>query len=269
MSESPHTISIQPEEIHFWQTSVDHYSEATLRQFYTWLSPEELSQYDRFSLDSLKIRYLVTRGFVRKLLSDYLGNTPQALQFIKNKYGKPSLSAKYQPPDYTLEFNLSHTNNVIVCGISRNHEIGIDIENYTRSIHLEGIAKRFYAPSEMESIFRLPEPSQAIRFFSYWTLKESFLKALGTGIAFPLSDVIFDISAEDSLIDLSFGKNIKESPAQWQFCLFNHLSHDLISICVRKNELKSISLKFWELVDSNNHPFLFQRIFLRKGTWNI
>jgi 4'-phosphopantetheinyl transferase len=72
--------------------------------------------------------------------------------------------------------------------------VGIDAEEATRGADVDGVAARFFAPAERETLLRLPEGARRYRFFELWTLKESLLKALGLGLSHPLEDLAFTIS---------------------------------------------------------------------------
>jgi 4'-phosphopantetheinyl transferase len=97
-----------------------------------------------------------------------------------------------------LHFNLSHSGQWVVAAFSYK-PVGIDIEK-VKHVNL-GIARRFFAADEITYLQALPENEQMEGFFRLWTLKESYLKALGTGLTRSLSS--FMINYEDSKISLS------------------------------------------------------------------
>lgn len=96
-----------------------------------------------------------------------------------NKYGKPFVS---EFPSF--HYNLSHSHNWVVCATDDN-EVGIDIEKI-KDIDL-GIAERFFTPSEFAEIQRKSSFEQIACFYEYWTMKESYIKALGKGLSIPLN----------------------------------------------------------------------------------
>ncbi len=93
--------------------------------------------------------------------------------------GKPYL------PDYPqIHFNVTHSENMVLA-VFADKEVGCDIE-YTKEADLE-LAKRFFCPEEYEFIAGLEGERKDNAFFQIWTLKESFLKATGMGLALPLN----------------------------------------------------------------------------------
>ena len=90
-------------------------------------------------------------------------------------HGKPYCEGK-------AHFNLSHSKSMVVCAVS-DCEVGVDIQAKTRD-HLE-IAKRFFTEAEYESILRSSDPDAL--FNKLWVMKESYIKAMGTGLSASLS----------------------------------------------------------------------------------
>ena len=74
------------------------------------------------------------------------------------------------------------------------------------------IVPRYCAPQEIEDIHRHGRDWFA-RFLVYWTLKEAYLKARGLGISVVLSDIAFDLTA-DQVKALDQGKGVKVATAQ-------------------------------------------------------
>ncbi len=102
---------------------------------------------------------------------------------------KPYLS------DNRCYFNLSHSGNYVICAVS-DSEVGCDIEKQVPIS--KKIAEKFFTPSEVETIVagKTPEERNTI-FYRFWTMKESFVKALGLGLKLPLN--AFQIDLADSI----------------------------------------------------------------------
>jgi 4'-phosphopantetheinyl transferase len=58
-------------------------------------------------------------------------------------------------------------------------------------------AQHVLSEQEMEDLRCAPDPDR--RFFVYWTLKESCVKAMGTGLATPMKQVVFRV--EDDTVE--------------------------------------------------------------------
>ncbi len=89
-----------------------------------------------------------------------------------NEYGKPYLKDKKD-----FFFNISHSKEYIIL-VSDNKDLGIDIE-YIKNRNLD-IMERIFTIEEQEYILMQEDKIKA--FYEIWTLKESYIKALGLGL---------------------------------------------------------------------------------------
>ena len=110
---------------------------------------------------------------------DYTAETP----VIKGKMGKPSLA---EHPD--IHYNISHADGIAACIVSER-ECGIDCEK-VRGFR-PNVMKRAFSEKERDMVEKAPDDMKDLLFFRLWTLKEAYVKALGTGIAFPLDTAGF------------------------------------------------------------------------------
>jgi 4'-phosphopantetheinyl transferase len=102
------------------------------------------------------------------------------LQFLKyNKFGRPSIF-----PDF--DFNISHSGNLVICAISNDFRIGVDIEKIG-DVHFEDV-RNAMSTEQWEEIFLATDPLDL--FFKYWTIKESALKADTRGLTLPLDKIM-------------------------------------------------------------------------------
>ncbi|HEV7217131.1 MAG TPA: 4'-phosphopantetheinyl transferase superfamily protein, partial [Chloroflexota bacterium] len=85
-----------------------------------------------------------------------------------------------------LRFNLSHTDGLALLAVTRERELGIDVERVRKGIAREGIAERFFTTTEVADLRALPADSQDDAFFACWTRKEAYVKARGEGLSIPL-----------------------------------------------------------------------------------
>ena len=108
-------------------------------------------------------------------------------------YGKPYLVGR------EYEFSLSHSGRFAACALS-DAVIGLDIQILSKCD--ERLVRRFFSAGEQEFIFSAKDRDAA--FTRLWCRKESFLKAIGTGLRLPLDS--FEVSAEQR--QLSFGDTV-------------------------------------------------------------
>jgi len=177
------------QEAHVWCANLD-YSTADLAHFFALLSSKEKDRAQRFHFAVHRNRFTAARGLLRTLLGRYLQLPPQAIEFAYNEHGKPKLVT--HP---TLQFNLSHSQNVALFAFAYNFDLGIDIEFKKESRDLDGIAQRFFSTNESALLHSLTGAAKTQAFFNGWTRKEAFLKALGLGLSYPLKQVEVSMAA--------------------------------------------------------------------------
>jgi 4'-phosphopantetheinyl transferase len=131
------------------------------------------------------------RGTLRTILGQYLDIAPKQVEFEYQPRGKPLLAAKFA--DQGLLFNLSHSQDLALLGISYQNQIGVDLEYIRTMSDLEGLAKRFFSAREYEYLRLLSPAQQQQIFFRYWTCKEAYLKATGDGLV-QLEEIEIDLT---------------------------------------------------------------------------
>ena len=185
----PQHLTIEVNEIHVWRIFLAKIA-SYLPSLQQTLSDDELTKAERFHFQKDRTQFMVSRGALRAILSQYLDINPRALRFDYNPYGKPSLIVE-QGGD-TLRFNLSHSHEVALIAITKNREIGVDIERLDANFPYQQIAERFFSPLENAVLRSLPEHIQPKAFFACWTRKEAYIKAVGKGLSIPLD--CFDVT---------------------------------------------------------------------------
>ena len=150
-----------------------------LKKGYTLVSQNRKEKIDYYRFDRDKKLSCGVYLLLMKLLEEE-GITKPIIK--TEKYGKAYIS-NFED----IHFNVSHSNNMISCAIS-DRPVGTDIEYNDSQIDLN-IAKQYFFNSEYENIMKSPNPPD--EFFSYWVLKESYMKY--TGLGFNLSLNSFEI----------------------------------------------------------------------------
>lgn len=109
------------------------------------------------------------------------------LKYVLSKYGTDSSYIKTgtngKPEVQGLHFNISHSNDIVICAVSEN-DIGCDIEKISTA-NLS-IAKRFFTENEFKYIESFSGKDADNEFYRLWTAKESFIKMTGEGLSRPL-----------------------------------------------------------------------------------
>jgi len=244
-------------EIQLWFTYNEEIKDpGLLSQYRLLLNEEESLQYQRFHFEKDRHQYLVTRAMVRSVLSLYADDiAPNEWCFIKNKYGKPSINNRALK--IPLNFNISHTEKLIVMAVTHGHEIGVDTEYLLRKGQLLDIASSYFSPDEVKSLLELPKDQQLARFFDYWTLKEAYIKACGQGLSIPLNDFSYSFSQQTG-INISFVPHRNDHAKYWQFWQIHPNDIHKIAIAIKSEILDKpfiISMKDIVPLKSINKAF--------------
>ncbi|TAF04724.1 MAG: 4'-phosphopantetheinyl transferase superfamily protein [Nostocales cyanobacterium] len=176
---APENLILSSDDVHIWKIELQQ-PELQIQSFRETLSSDEISRAERFYFPEHRQRFIVGRGSLRTILGHYLGIKPSQVEFDYQQRGKPLLAAKFA--DSGLCFNLSHSQDLGLCGVSYQRLIGVDLEYIRLISDLEHLAERFFLPREYEVIKLLPPEKKQQVFFRYWTCKEAYLKATGDGL---------------------------------------------------------------------------------------
>jgi len=177
---------LEAQTVHLWWISLD-VTEENLQTFIAFLSESEKIKAERFKFPQHQRRYQAVHGILRILLSRYLNLDPAQINFTHSDRGKPYLTDDCNP--LNLQFNLSHSENMAIVGISCDRPIGVDLEKLRPMENSLQLAKRFFCTSEYALLTQaIPEERDKL-FFQFWTAKEAYLKATGEGISGGLNQV--------------------------------------------------------------------------------
>ena len=83
-----------------------------------------------------------------------------------------------------IDFNISHSGDIVICALSENCRIGIDIERITPVNSAD--YHQFFSSHQLHEIAAAKDPNH--NFFDSWTIRESLLKADGRGLTLPLQN---------------------------------------------------------------------------------
>jgi 4'-phosphopantetheinyl transferase len=152
------------------------------------LNDEERARAARFHFERDRHRFIAGRAALRRVLATYLDRAPAALVFTVGPHGKPALE------NLGLEFNLSHSGGCGLLAVTRGRRVGVDVERVRADFAGEDIARRFFAPAEVEALAASAPDEYATGFFRCWTRKEAYVKARGDGLSLALDR--FEVSLE-------------------------------------------------------------------------
>jgi 4'-phosphopantetheinyl transferase len=196
------------------------------------LNPDERARFERFIPDPPRFQFLAGRVLLRAILGRELGVDPREVAFVEGERGKLALAGESSGG---LQFNLSHTDGLVAAVFARGAEVGVDVERIDPARSGREIARRHFAPSEVAALDALQGDRFAREFFRVWTLKESYIKARGLGLAIPLREFAFSPVPEeaDAEIRIAFTRAIDDDAARWQFAFFKPTAEHRLAVAVR------------------------------------
>ena len=195
--------------------NINNYSLEEYKVFLITLKKEKQYKIANILKDDDKKRSILGEILLINLLNE-LNIDYNSITITKNKYGKPYIK------DLDLFFNISHSNDFVVCAISKN-EIGIDIEKIRET--KDSIINQFATTKEKQYINEFKNKFNN-RVFEIFTLKESYFKCLGTNLNH-IKNIEFEIN-----------KNIVRCNKQhFEFKLIHEINDYIIAICEKRGTL--------------------------------
>lgn len=159
------------DEVDVWHVGLSKGHHASI------LSPDEQIRAARYRFDNHRQWFIACRAALREILGGYLGISPEQVIFSYGSHGKPYVAQS------EFRFNVSHSEDEALIAVARGREVGIDLERPDARLNVEQLAAEFLAAGERAFVQSPPNGKRREAFFSCWTRKEAWAKALGAGIA--------------------------------------------------------------------------------------
>ncbi len=179
-----------------------------------------------FQHPEARANFLAGRALLRRALSyteDRPARSETAWRFRPNRAGRPALAEEIAGVD----FNLTHTRGLIACAVARGARVGVDAETLDRPVNALRIARHSFHSDETAALEANPDDVRL--FFAYWTLKEAFYKATGSGIPFRMRGARFDLA--DGL-RFRPTREAEVAAERWQFVLAAPDDRHLVAIAL-------------------------------------
>ena len=146
------------------------------------LSRAEQARFAGYSNAVVARRFAVGRAVLREVLGALQGVAPSAVTLVQGEFGKPALAcgAARAP----LWFSVAHCDDLLLVALSREGEVGVDVERERPIDCWQRVAERTLAQAERDELFRAIERGEAPDrvFLRHWCRVEAELKAIGCGI---------------------------------------------------------------------------------------
>ena len=176
-------LTLSANQVDIWRIDLIGQAEE-IQRYRECLPQKEPARAARFYFEEHRRRFIVARAAMRQVLARYANVAPGKLVFSYGEKGKPWLAAATQAE--SLQFNLSHSADIALLAVARVLTLGVDIEQVNPEFGTSEIAERFFSANEARCLQALPPDHRAEAFFSCWTRKEAYIKAIGEGFSVPL-----------------------------------------------------------------------------------
>lgn len=171
---------LSADEIQLWAVALDPPA-VSHEELLDVLSPDERARAEGFVVDKPRDDFVISRFALRHILGHYLNEAPGDLEIVTDENGKPRLVGS------NLRFNLAHSGELAVIAVTRDCEIGVDLEMLRDVDRGQEIATRNFHHNELAAICAATANERHFVFMRCWTRKEAVLKTLGVGLGYPLN----------------------------------------------------------------------------------
>lgn len=154
------------------------------------------------------------RAMIKEILSYYLHINKDLVRLHETEYGKPFLV--FPPVHHPLYFNISHTDGYLAFALSTSTPLGIDIEKAERNVRLRSLMGRFFHEKEIIKFLNYTDEERQKRFIYNWTLKEAFLKGIGTGMLVSFTSFYLVRESKHLYRIASDNKKFQEDYSSWK-----------------------------------------------------
>lgn len=226
------SLTLPKGTVHIWYSPLDLWRNR-VGELKGLLSAEEIQRSEELVFQNRSDDYIISRSILRKILAQYLGGAPESVSLELNTTGKPYLtSSRYY-------FNLSHSNDLFICGITWDTPIGIDLQHIYSISNIDTLIRNYFSPEEQQIVNSVIDSRIQDLFFTIWTAKEAYLKGTGEGFQRPVNS--FTICQRDNnILTLKLKQETNTSLSEtWNFREL-HISSDYKAALAVKGNLVQI-----------------------------
>jgi 4'-phosphopantetheinyl transferase len=257
-------LNLSESEIHLWFAFPGETGELQKTAAGPVLDDGEQTRMARLHFPEGRRLFGVSHTLVRRALSCYGKIPPEAWRFVENAHGKPRINPDLDSSP--LRFSLAHTRGLAVVAVTGGADVGVDVERADRIVDAARLSGRFFSPEEAAELQEISPERLRERFFLYWTLKESYIKARGLGLLLPLDSFSFRLAGEIPFrIDFP-GDNPEGPRGGWRFALLRPLPQYVTAVGVSSSRPDPIRIRCFHTLPSGEiSPLSFETVGLSPG----
>jgi 4'-phosphopantetheinyl transferase len=133
-----------------------------------------------------------TDWMLQRVISNYLRVAPENVEIVRGSTGKPCLGTSSTPRE--VHFSFTDSGRIALIAVAMDRQVGIDVEQIRFRVDLNSLIDKAATPAERAHLLVTTGPAQRQLFNRYWVRKEAYLKAIGTGLTFPMNRVDVSLS---------------------------------------------------------------------------
>ncbi|MDT9694670.1 4'-phosphopantetheinyl transferase superfamily protein [Streptomyces sp. P17] len=190
------------------------------------LGPRDWARFHRLSHRRVREGFLASRLLLKHTAARVLASRPEAVDLAYKPGGRPYLRGCDQ-----IDISLSHTEEVMVVGVTRRGLLGVDVERAERPMVGTGVEFQACTPHERALLDSLPEQTRNKALVRLWTLKEAYSKAIGQGLRFRFTE--FGFTLDDARIRLQRPDGSPGTGPEWSFGTYALESDYVVSAALR------------------------------------
>ncbi|MGI4874111.1 MAG: 4'-phosphopantetheinyl transferase family protein [Janthinobacterium lividum] len=146
------------------------------------LAPAERERLTRLRTPTLRQTYGRAHVFLRAVLSHYTGVSASDLLISPDSNGKPTLT------HFALHFNLSYRPGCALLAVSDAGPVGADVEPLQPLPDAAALVQQLFSAPEQAALHAVEPGGWWALFYTIWTRKEAYAKALGMGLGMEFAE---------------------------------------------------------------------------------
>lgn len=167
-------------------------------------------RYESLAQPRTRERFVASRLLLRYSAAAVLRTAPDLVDLAYQPGGRPYVRGCDQ-----IDVSLSHTEEMMVVGITRRGRIGVDVERADRRLAHTGSERQACTPYEKACLDAGGDEVRNDTMVRLWTLKEAYSKALGQGLRFRFTE--FGFALDDGEPRLTRPDGSRVPGGEWQF----------------------------------------------------
>lgn len=226
-------------KIFLYRININEYL-ATQDNLSKLLSLDELQRASTYYTPQLRSRFCISHAILRKILARHTYTTPENIRYVYNEFNKPYLN---QPQKSYWHFSMSYSQNITCYAVAQYKEIGIDIEHCYPLTNLQELIETTASVREQRVLSSLVKYKKIDAFYTLWTQKEALVKALGTGLSYPLNQLeVYNIPYTPGVLIKPYD-NISQHPTRLYCKTIQQSPEFKISVASPVQKMQIIPLK--------------------------